>query len=225
MNATRATIALLLLACIVLVACSAQTESRGVATSVAPDTGSSDAEAAPEVKTEGVAPAAVPTTGSSADATTGLLRISLTDAPAVLDLQKAMVTISSVQVHRAAEGEADDKETESGWYTIVEAPATFDLIALLDVRAFLGSAEMSPGKYTQVRLSVDDAMVTIGGTEHQLTVPSGKIKLVHPFTIEAGQTTELTLDFDAQESVHAAGRKYMMRPTIKVIVEGPASGE
>jgi hypothetical protein len=64
-------------------------------------------------------------------------------------------------------------------------------------------------------------VATIDGAEHSLKVPSGRIKLVHPFTIEVGRTTKLTLDFDAQKSIHAAGKKYMMRPTIKVIVKDP----
>jgi len=155
------------------------------------------------------------------DVATGLLEISLTDAPPDLNVEKALVTISSVQVHLAGEEEAPDKETEAGWFTAVEAAQTFDLIALRDTEAFLGSAELEPGKYTQIRLSVDEAVATIDGAEHSLKVPSGRIKLVHPFTIEVGRTTKLTLDFDAQKSIHAAGKKYMMRPTIKVIVEGP----
>lgn len=151
---------------------------------------------------------------------TGLLEISLTDAPPDLNVEKALVTISSVQVHLAGE-EAPDEETKAGWFTVAEAAQTFDLIALRDAEAFLGSAELEPGKYTQIRLSVDKAVATIDGAQHSLKVPSGRIKLVHPFTIEAGRTTKLTLDFDAQKSIHAAGKKYMMRPTIKVTVEGP----
>ena len=38
-----------------------------------------------------------------------------------------------------------------------------------------------------------------------------------PFTISNGGTTELVLDFDAQRSVHRAGNKYILKPTIKVI--------
>jgi hypothetical protein len=66
------------------------------------------------------------------DVATGLLEISLTDAPPDLNVEKALVTISSVQVHLAGEEEAPDEETEAGWFTAVEAAQTFDLIALRD---------------------------------------------------------------------------------------------
>jgi hypothetical protein len=167
----------------------------------------------PQIQNEGVA------------SDMGLLEILLTDAPPDLNIEEALVTISSVRVHLAAEGEGPDEETEAGWFTVVETAQTFDLIAVQDAKAFLGSAELEPGKYTQIRLSVDEAVATIDGTEYTLQVPSGTVKLVHPFTVEAGQTTKLTLDFDAQKSIHAAGKKYMMRPTIKVIAEGPEPGK
>lgn len=174
-----------------------------------------------------------PTTG------TGQLVLQITDQPSQLNIEKALVTISQVQVHLAGEEEEDlageeeevmeepDNETnetmmeesQAGWFTIVEEEQTFDLIQIKDVTEFLGTADLQTGKYTQIRLSLDKALVTIDGEEYDLTVPSSKIKLTQPFTLEENQTTTLTLDFDAQESIHAAGNKYILRPTIKVIQE------
>ena len=151
---------------------------------------------------------------------TGTLVMQITDAPPELNIEKAEVTISQVQVHLAGAGEEENATTEAGWFTIVEEPQTFDLIAIKDVKEFLGTAELTAGKYTQIRLSVDSAVVTIDGVEDNLKIPSGKIKLIQPFTIVANQTTTLTLDFDADKSIHATGSgKYIMRPTIKVIQE------
>jgi hypothetical protein len=152
-------------------------------------------------------------------ATTGLLEIMLTDAPPDLNVEKALVTISSVEVHRAGEDDDGEDDDDKGWITVVETAQTFDLIAVKEAEAFLGSAELAPGKYTQIRLHVEKAVATIDGTEHELKVPSEKIKLNHPFTIEPGSITKLTLDFDAQKSIHQAGRKYMLKPTIKVVTE------
>jgi len=62
--------------------------------------------------------------------------------------------------------------------------------------------------------------VTIDGTEYDLTIPSKTVKLVKPFNIVENQTTTLTLDFIANESIKSAGKdKYVMNPTIKVIQE------
>jgi hypothetical protein len=194
MDVKKLTAVLLLLTAIVLAACAPPAPTQDANSDIDPDTG-----AVAEQDTE---------------ATTGLLEIMLTDAPPDLNVEKALVTISSVEVHRAG-GDDDDK----GWITVVAAAQIFDLIAVKDAEAFLGSAELASGKYTQVRLHVEKAMATIDGTEYELQVPSEKIKLNHPFTIEPGSTTKLTLDFDAQKSIHQAGKKYMLKPTIKVTSE------
>ncbi len=107
---------------------------------------------------------------------------------------------------------------KAGWETVVTGPLTFDLIQLIDATALLGNTTLPACKYTQIRLHLDDAELFVGGEEQDLKVPSGRIKLIKPFTITEGQTTVLTLDFDAQKSVHRTGKKgYIMKPTIKVI--------
>ncbi|GAG31771.1 unnamed protein product, partial [marine sediment metagenome] len=52
--------------------------------------------------------------------------------------------------------------------------------------------------------------------EKPLKIPSGSIKLVKSFNIVNGGITTLTIDFDAEKSVHQAGSQYIMKPTIKV---------
>jgi len=185
----------------------------------APATVSEKATEAPAKKTaeaatgEVAAPVTVPEVVAEAPTGTGTLLMQITDAPPELNITKALVTISDVEVHLAG---AD----EGGWFTVVEEAKTFDLIAIEDVKEFLGTAELSAGKYTQIRLNINEALVTINGTEYDLTIPSKTIKLVKSFNIEPNGTTTLTLDFDAQESIHSAGKdKYIMRPTIKVIQE------
>lgn len=116
----------------------------------------------------------------------------------------------------------EDDDSEAGWYTIVEESQTFDLIALQNVKEELGLQELTVGKYTQIRLTVEKANITInndGEKEvYNLTIPSNKVKLIKPFWIYEDETTVLTLDFDVYESVHKTGNnKYMMKPAIKVI--------
>ncbi|MCM2325848.1 MAG: DUF4382 domain-containing protein [Candidatus Woesearchaeota archaeon] len=150
----------------------------------------------------------------------GTLVMKITDAPSELNLEKVIVTVSSVEVHKAAEGESADVETENGWTIVVDEPKTFDLIQIKDVKEFLGSTNLTTGKYTQVRLNVQSVLATIDGKEHDLKLPSQTLKLVHGFDIESGKTTSLLLDFDAQESIKAAGNdEYSIRPTIKITTE------
>ncbi len=116
----------------------------------------------------------------------------------------------------------EDNDNKSGWLTIVNESQTFDLIALQNVSELLGEKNLTAGEYTQIRLTVVSAMITINRSgvieQHTLKVPSDKIKLIHPFNISKNETTVLTLDFDVGKSIHETGNgKFMMKPTIKII--------
>lgn len=168
---------------------------------------------------------------------TGTLLVKLTDAPA--DYAKVLVTISEVAVHRVGAlpmpspsadpsasptGEAtatsETDADEGGWIKLaVTLPMPVDLLTLKDSLADLGLAELPAGKYTQIRLKVTRAQVALkDGSTHDVKIPSGTLKLVHPVVIEAGAQTQLTLDFDAEQSVHQISLgSYQMKPTIKVL--------
>ncbi|UCH72341.1 MAG: DUF4382 domain-containing protein [Thermoplasmatales archaeon] len=141
---------------------------------------------------------------------TGVLLLQITDAPSDLNITKALVNISNIEVHLIA----------TGWCTVVEESQLFDLIELKDVKKILGSVTLSTGRYTQIRLHIDNALVTIDGIEHNLKIPSNTVQLISPFSINENETTTLTIDFDVQDSVFPTGSgKYMMKPTIKIIQE------
>jgi hypothetical protein len=141
---------------------------------------------------------------------TGELLLQITDVPPDLNISKALVTISQIEVHLIA----------SEWYTVVEEAQLFDLIELKDVKKILGSATLSTGRYTQIRFHIDDALITIDGIEHNLNIPLDTVKLISPFSINENEKTTLTIDFDIQNSVFTTeSNKYMMKPTIKVIQE------
>jgi hypothetical protein len=118
----------------------------------------------------------------------------------------------------------EDYDNESGWLTIVNESQSFDLIALQNVSALLGEQNLTAGKYTQIRLTVESANITINRSgqreEQTLKIPSSKIKLIHPFTITKNETTVLTLDFLVDKSIHETGNgQFMLKPTIKIIQE------
>jgi PKD repeat protein len=120
--------------------------------------------------------------------------------------------------------EEENGDGNAGWFTIVNESQTFDLIALQDVTDVLGEKTLAAGKYTQVRLTIEKAEITVNESGehvvHDLKIPSGNIKLTKGFWIYENETTVLTLDFDIHESVHKTGSgKYMLKPTIKIIQE------
>ncbi|UCF50620.1 MAG: DUF4382 domain-containing protein [Thermoplasmatales archaeon] len=146
---------------------------------------------------------------------TGTLVLQITDAPGDLNITEALVTMSQVRVHYAG---IDDNDTLGEWITVVNESQTFDLIALQNVTDLLGTTNLSAGWYTQIRLYVEKALVTIDGEQYDLDISPKKVKLIKPWKITDGETLVLTLDFDVQKSIHETGNgKYKMEPTIKII--------
>ncbi len=146
----------------------------------------------------------------------GTLKLSLTDAP--LDGATAVnVAIDEVAVHHAGGG-------AKGWEVVSDEDRTFNLLELQNgVTAALGSATLAEGKVTQLRLVLAAAGHSLvnGAGEHALTIPSGEetgVKLTGCFEVVAGETLELTVDFEADASVSgddASG--YTLRPVIKLV--------
>lgn len=144
------------------------------------------------------------------------------------------VTIDKIQVHASADAE------ESGWVTLFTPRKTINLLSLINgVREELGVVSLAAGHYTQMRLVIgseaDTGINTLSQSHpfanyvidtsnayHELKVPSGHqtgVKIVQGFDINANETTELILDFNAAASVVIAGSSgnYLLKPTIKVL--------
>ncbi|MFC1899511.1 DUF4382 domain-containing protein, partial [Chloroflexota bacterium] len=169
----------------------------------------------------------------------GTLQINVTDPPPA-DVEKAIVYLTNIEVHKAnAEQEQEQEEsqsgddeqtqeqeqeqsqdTESGWFTVLEAPPSFDLMAVIDIEDVLGSANILTGKYTQIRMEVSSVEVTTtDGEQFTANVPSNKLKIVGSFEIEAGTTTILTLDFDGQKSLVVTGNgEAHFKPVVKLFI-------
>jgi len=185
-------------------------------------------------------------------ALSGSLTVYVTDAPPRDEVTSIMVTVSEVQVHKAAaeqeqEQSASDNQTqeqeqqqtqqgEGEWISISlsDNATTFDLLEIKGIEQYLGASEIAAGKYTQVRLVIDNIQVKLGEGELQdATVPSEELKIVRPFDIIAGEATAMVLDFDADRMVTVTGAdKIMVKPVIKLTVrqekpkpEGQGDGE
>ena len=152
----------------------------------------------------------------------GALRIYLTDKP-LDDVEHVYVSISTIEVHRTAKngGEAE----------IITLPAPespIDLLALQGREELLSSYSLEEGFYTHIKIEVTEGTVVLDtGEEFELTIPSGKVLIPTPFTIEKGKLTGVKLDFDAEKSIKVnktggSDPKYILRPVIKLVsVQGP----
>ena len=157
-----------------------------------------------------VAPTATeaPTTTSEA---LGTLEVRVTDQPGA-EVSAIVLTVQNIEVN-ASDG------AESGWRTVVDGPAVFDLLDLEGIEKILGSATLEVGRYQQIRLEIVSAEVTIPNGVRSATVPSDKLRLVGGFDVVAGETTIVTLDFDAQRSViFIPMRGPQLKPVVKLLV-------
>lgn len=153
----------------------------------------------------------------SAVAGKGTLIMKITDKPVSGEITGLYVTISRVEVHKASYGKNNEDGGGAEWITITEEEKTYNLPEIEDVQEFLASKELNVGKYTQVRLYISDATVTVDGEENDLRILSNSVKLVNAFNIEEGKVTELLLDFEAGDSVIETGRgRYQLKPVIKI---------
>lgn len=163
---------------------------------------------------------------------TGTLEIRLTDAPSD-DFQSATIFVSSVYAKGGSAGASEA--------LISSTKASFDLMTLQNgVTTTLGSASVPAGSYSQIRLVVDSAKVTLkpgktfagGSSTAKLNVPSGsesglKINFAGPVDVGSGNATVL-VDFDVAGSFILQGPRDQptgctFRPLIHAISLGLAA--
>src|SRR5712691_1168540 len=148
----------------------------------------------------GVALLAVAACNGTTSPGMGQLNVSLTDAP-LAGVASAIVSIT--KVYLIGGGASGPR------FTISDTPKDYDLLTLQNgVTTLLGSASIPVSDYTQLRLVVDHATVTLapgmtfsdGSTSKTVKVPSGmetgiKVDFDGPVNVHPGQT-DLVVDFD-----------------------------
>jgi hypothetical protein len=153
----------------------------------------------------------------------GRLNVYMTDAAALYD--SVNITFSQVSAH-----------IDSDWVMVTGDPVTVDLLKWTNGNKLLiGSADVPTGKYSQVRILIDDAEIGVDGEVYPLDVPSGSktgLKFGPQFTVEEGAIYNLVFDFDVNRSIVVNGPKkspkgYKLKPHMRMIataVAGSISG-
>ena len=140
---------------------------------------------------------------------TGNFKLYLTDQP-IDYAEEIWVTISEINVQK----------TEEGFSTISSGEKTYDLLKLRIKEEKIVDITLKEGTYTQIRLVVTKGLIVIAGETYEMTVPSSEVKIPLIFNIEDDSTIQITLDFEADESIHVveAGQsnQYILTPVIKV---------
>lgn len=152
------------------------------------------------------------------------LTVGITDAPIDLaDIQSVAVTVTALEI-KPKQGDA------------IRFSFTPQVLVLSDLqdglRALLiDTASVPVGDYVWARLYLDadadgdatDSFVVTGSGTFELVVPSNAntgLKINTPFSIGAGQTQDLTIDFDLRKSLHlpqSGSNVYVLRPTLRLV--------
>ncbi len=160
--------------------------------------------------------------GSSGGTTSALgsLAIIMKDKP-VQDADQIWVKISNIRVHFADTDE---------FIEVSSVEQDFDLLELKNNPTAIVSANLQAGHYNQIRMDVisgyivfleDDGQGGFAEVPYDLKIPSNEIKIPVQFYIQENAMTDITLDFDAKESIKVTkqGKKdsYNLRPVVKVV--------
>jgi len=161
---------------------------------------------------------------------TGTLALYLSDAP--IDAENVTgvyITINEIQYH------INDQWTTCEEF---ESPQTYNLLELTNGNStLLGELTLPGGHYNQIRFILD--IPEMGQTPASpgcyveftdnstspLFVPSGNTtgyKGVGQFTVPNNGTVQVTADFDVRKAVHLADSHYILRPTIRLVVNNEA---
>jgi hypothetical protein len=132
--------------------------------------------------------------------------------------------------------EDSDEQLDGQWITCEEfvGNQTYNLLELTGGNiTLLGEFTLPAGNYTQIRFMLDIPemgsspanpgcyMEFAGNSTAPLFAPSGNetgYKAIGQFEVNVNGTVEVAADFDVREAVVVAGSSYILKPTIKLIV-------
>ena len=168
--------------------------------------------------------------GEAPETGTGTLTLYLSDAP--IDAENVTgvyITINAIQYH------LDDQWITCGEF---EGPQTYNLLELTGGNfTLLGDLTLPSGHYNQIRFMLDIPEMGQNPTNpgcyieftdnspQPLFVPSGNVsgyKAVGGFEVTTNGTVELTADFDVRKAVVVADSHYILKPTIRLVVNNEA---
>ncbi len=123
----------------------------------------------------------------------GTLSMSVADTP-IANVSAAYLTFSQVQVHSA---------NSSSWETFNISTQTINVYAVSVTNpTFLSTINLGAGKYTQIRLYIQNVTVVVNGISEKFTMASQYALINHPFNISAHGTTKMTIDFSISQSLN-----------------------
>ena len=151
-------------------------------------------------------------------------QLLLTDAPAD-EASELRIDFGKIEL-------VSFESEEGGIVTITEAGGSFDVLQLRNGKTeLLAKTTIPDGSYSQLRLIIRHASITIDDEEQPIKIPSGaqsglKINIEPPLRAQEGQTSTVTLDVNARRIIQTGNGSYKMSPTAirAVSVSGTLQG-
>lgn len=142
---------------------------------------------------------------SGTTAGTGIVSMSITDAKPMLpaNITAFKVKFDEVLVHKSG----------GGWISLpmADSPHVVDLLQFIDgdTTEFVPPVRLEYGKYTQVRIVISEAWITVSEgnneIEYEVTIPSENLKTDKNFVFDVEDPTgvDIIVDFDLSMSLKA----------------------
>ena len=142
------------------------------------------------------------------------LKVKMVDLP--IDCDSVNVEIVNVSVHYS-------DSSSSGWTNLATNAGMYNLLELQNgvTAAITDGGSIPAGKITQMRLLLgDNNYVVVDSTAHPLKLSSQDktgLKININTQIEAQDSVEITIDFDAEKSILLTGNNtYKLKPVVKL---------
>ncbi|MBT1076794.1 DUF4382 domain-containing protein [Geobacter grbiciae] len=168
--------------------------------------------------------------GSSTMASTGTLKLSITDKQSD-SFAKVIISIREIRVVPAGREGAADNDPGLPVVKHFDTPMVIDVMQLQFVQQALGEVVIPAGTYSQIRLVLDPepanylTLNTAPNIKVPFKTPSGKqsgLKVLGPIEVRAGVINAFMIDFDPNTAIVAMGNgDYILKPTGIRIVRMP----
>jgi hypothetical protein len=161
---------------------------------------------------------------------TGTVEVRVTDIPdgedtadttTQFEISSAIATVSEVKVYQTMAAQRSlkqEEDTEQGeWISLnITEVNPFNLLKLAGKEKVLASAEVEIGYYSQVSMTIDRLDVTISDGEERVIRFDKPFEFTGTFSVIAGETTTIILDFDIDKSVVIEDEKAVINPIAKI---------
>ena len=147
------------------------------------------------------------------------LSLSITDLPPTPydnSITAIYLNLTEIDIHAAGAG------NNSGWHTM-STSSSLNLLSVLGTTKLLGTTQLPPGRYSEIRFFASQAVITVNGSNTIYRIPGGNQTGVKAqingggFHVYGGQTiaVELDLSFNNNEIMN---NSRILNPVAKATV-------